>query len=108
MPKLNTPKSLLASEAGACMPALVVQVTERPGTTVVIDDDGASGSAVLVDAVHYQLLMEKAKLSDGTAGKPFSIVGSIEILVSDEELEQGIAARRREQAQLAAAKFADI
>jgi hypothetical protein len=108
MPKLNSRKPMLASELGAGVPPLVEQVTEQPGITVRIDTDGARGSAVLVDAVHYQRLVEKAKNADVSPEKPFSIVGSIEILVSDEELEQGIAARRREQAALAAAKFGDL
>lgn len=108
MPKMDARKPLLASEAGACMPSLVQQVTGHPGTTVTILADGTPGGAVLVDAVHYQHLVEKANTTSEPSDPPFSIVGSIEILVSDEELEQGIAARRREQAALAAAKFANL
>lgn len=108
MAKLNRPKPLLVSEAAARMPALVDRVTEHPGETVVIGNGGPGGAAVLVDSGHYQLLVEKARTADRSAGMPFNIVGSLQILVSDEELEEGIAARRRDQGSRAAAKLADL
>lgn len=50
-----------------------------------------------------------AQLSiDHPPGEPFRLAGSIEILVSDEALEQGMAAERRRQTELAAAKFDDV
>lgn len=108
MPSANGRKPLLVSEARARFSELVEQVMEQPGTAVHIGHRGRKGSVVLVDALHYQLLVEKAKMTDQTWGNHFRLAGSMEILVSDEELEQGIASERRKQAELAAAKFDDL
>lgn len=108
MPTANTKKPLLVSEARARFSELVEQVMEQPGTAVHIGHRGRKGSVVLVDALHYQLLVERAKVAEQTWGNHFRLAGSIEILVSDEELEAGIAADRRAQADRAAAKFSDL
>jgi prevent-host-death family protein len=105
---VNGNKPLLVSEARARFSELVEQVMAQPGTAVHIGHRGRKGSVVLVDALHYQLLVEKAKVADHTWGNPFRLAGSIEILVSDEELEAGIAAERQRQADLAAAKFNNL
>jgi prevent-host-death family protein len=105
---LNGHRPLLVSEARARFSELIEQVMAQPGTTVVIGHRDRQRSAVLVDAAHYQLLLEKAKIVDSPPGEPFRLAGSIEILVSDNELEAGIAAERRKQAELAAAKFSDL
>jgi PHD/YefM family antitoxin component YafN of YafNO toxin-antitoxin module len=55
---------LSASEARARLPKLYDQVTGNPGTTVRIAAPNGSGTAVLVDAVHYQVLLLKAELAD--------------------------------------------
>jgi PHD/YefM family antitoxin component YafN of YafNO toxin-antitoxin module len=54
---------LSASEARARLPELYDQVTGNPGTTVCIAAPNDSG-AVLVDAVHYEVLLLKAGLAD--------------------------------------------
>lgn len=108
MPSVNGRKPLLVSEARSRFSELVEQVMEQPGTAVHIGHRGRKGSVVLVDALHYQLLVEKARVAEQTWGNHFRLEGSIEILVSDEDLEAGIAADRRTQAELAAAKFADL
>lgn len=105
---LNGRKPLFVSEARARFSELVEQVMDKPGTAVFIGHRDRAGSAVLIDGVHYQLLVEKAKIVDSPPGEPFRLAGSIKILVSDEELEQGIAEERRRQAELAAAKFNDL
>jgi prevent-host-death family protein len=108
MPSVNTKKPLLVSEARARFSELVEQVMEQPGTAVHIGHRGRKGSVVLVDALHYQLLVERAKVAEQTWGNHFRLAGSIEILVSDEDLEAGIAADRHAQAELSAAKFSDL
>lgn len=108
MPSVNTKKPLLVSEARARFSELVEQVMEQPGTAVHIGHRGRKGSVVLVDALHYQLLVERAKVAEQTWGNHFRLAGSMEILVSDEDLEAGIAADRRAQAGLAAAKFSNL
>ena len=42
---------------------------------------------------------------DGEPQEPFRLAGSMELLVSDEELEAGIAAERKRQAELFEAKM---
>jgi prevent-host-death family protein len=108
MPNRNGRKPLLAAEARARFAELLEQVMAQPGTAVYIGHRTRKGAAVLVDSAHYQLLLEKARIVDHPPGEPFRLAGSLEILVSDEELEEGIAADRRKQAALAAAKFADL
>jgi prevent-host-death family protein len=108
MPSVNTRKPLLVSEARARFSELVEQVMEQPGTAVHIGHRGRKGSVVLVDALHYQLLVERARVAEQTWGNHFRLAGSMEVLVSDEELEAGIAEDRRAQAELAAAKFNDL
>lgn len=108
MPSVNTKKPLLVSEARARFSELVEQVMEQPGTAVHIGHRGRKGSVVLVDALHYQLLVERVKVAEQTWGNHFRLAGSMEILVPDEDLEAGIAADRRAQAELAAAKFSDL
>jgi hypothetical protein len=111
MTPLHARKPLPSSEAGARIRNLVEQVTQHPGTAVVISNGDTKESAVLVDTRHYELLVHKASRAgaqNGAAGEPFRLAGSLEILVSDEELEAGIAAERARQADLAAAKFNDL
>lgn len=108
MVNVNGRKPLLVSEARARFSELVEEVMDQPGTAVFIGHRDRTGSAVLVDGVHYRLLLEKAKIADSPPGEPFRLAGSIKILVSDEELEQGIAMERQRQAELAAAKFDDL
>lgn len=111
MPPLHAQKPLAAAEAGASISRLIEQVTRDPGKAVVIANENSEASAVLVDTLHYELLTHRAKQNsaiDFTPGEPFRLAGSMEILVSDDELEAGIAAERRRQAELAAAKFADL
>lgn len=109
MTPLHARKPLPSSEAGARIRNLVEQVTQHPGTAVVISNGDSKDSAVLVDTRHYELLMHRAgRAGNLENGEPFRLAGSIEILVSDEELEAGIAAERRRQAELAAAKFKDL
>jgi hypothetical protein len=55
---------LSASEARARLLELYDQVTENPGTTVRIAAPNGTGTAVLVDSVHYQVLLLKAELAD--------------------------------------------
>ncbi|HEV3051916.1 MAG TPA: hypothetical protein VGX50_16530 [Longimicrobium sp.] len=109
MTPLHARKPLPSHEAGARIHNLVEQVTQHPGTAVVISNGDSNDSAVLVDTRHYELLVHRAgRAANAEAGEPFRLAGSIEILVSDEELEAGIAAERRRQADLAAAKFKDL
>lgn len=108
MPGMNGRKPLLVSEARARFSELVEQVMDAPGSTVVIGHRDRKGSAVLVDACHYQLLLAKAEIADNPPGEPFRLAGSMKLLVPPDELEGGIAAERRRQADLAAAKFADL
>jgi len=58
---------LSASEARARLLELYDQVTGTPGTTVRIATPNGGGTAVLVDAVHYQVLLLKAELADKIA-----------------------------------------
>jgi prevent-host-death family protein len=108
MVKLSPRKKLLASEARAKFASLLEEVSEHPGRAIYIARRDRPQAAVLVDAAHYEILMHKAQLADQPVGTPFNVVGSLRVLVSDEELEAGIAEERQRQAQLAAAKFADL
>lgn len=53
---------------------------------------------------------EGSTIPEGAAEavEPFNVVGSLKILVSDEELEAGIAEARRRQAELFEAKMRSI
>lgn len=108
MVKFSARKKLLASEARAKFSSLLEEVSGHPGRAIYISRRDRKDAAVLVDAAHYELLMHKADLVDHPHGEPFQIVGSLKVLVSDDELEAGIAADRRRQAELAAAKFNDL
>lgn len=108
MVKLDPRKKLLASEARAKFSSLLEEVSVHPGRAIYIARRDRKDAAVLVDAAHYELLLHKADLVDHPHGEPFQIVGSLQVLVSDEELEAGIATERRRQAELAAAKFKDL
>lgn len=108
MIKTSERAPLLASEARARFPELLEQVTQHPGSAVVIGHRNRKESAVLVDAGHYQLLLAKAEIVDNPPGEPFRLAGSMRLLVSADELEAGIAAERQRQAELAAAKFGDL
>lgn len=101
-------KKLLASEARAKFSSLLEEVSVHPGRAIYIARRDRKDAAVLVDAAHYEILMRKAELVDHPPGEPFQIVGSLKVLVSDDELVAGIAAERRRQAEMAAAKFADL
>lgn len=111
MTPLHARKPLPSSEAGTCISKLVEDVTQNPGKAVVIANGGSKDSAVLVETLHYEVLTHRAGKKNGTGltpGEPFRLAGSMEILVSDDELEAGIAGDRRRQADLAAAKFNDL
>lgn len=109
MPSAQTKKPLLlVSEARARFSELVEQVMEQPGTAVHIGHRGRKGSVVLVDARHYQLLVERARVAEHSWGTRFRLAGSMEILVSDDDLQAGIAAERRAQDDRAAAKLSDL
>jgi prevent-host-death family protein len=101
-------KTLLVSEARARFSELVQQVMNRPGVAVFIGRRDRKGSAVLIDALHYELLLEKAKIADNPPGEPFRLAGSIIPLISADEQEARMAERRKRQAELAAAKLADL
>jgi|SRR5688500_3402988 len=105
---MNGRKPLLVSEARARFSELVEQVTDAPGTAVLIGHRDRKGSAVLVDASHYQLLLAKAEIIDNPPGEPFRLAGSMKLLVTADELEASIAAERQRQAELSAAKFSDL
>lgn len=108
MSVVNGRKPLLVSEARARFSELVEQVMEEPGSTVVIGHRDRKGSAVLVDARHYELLLAKAEIVDNPPGEPFRLAGSMKLLVPADELEASISAERGRQAELAAAKFGDL
>ena len=108
MVNLSPRKELLASEARARFSSLLEEVSSHPGTAIFIAHRDRKSAAVLVDAAHYEVLMHKADLVDHPPGEPFKIAGSLKILVSDDELESRIAARRQRQAELAAAKRAEL
>jgi prevent-host-death family protein len=108
MVKLSSRKKLLASEARAKFSSLLEEVSVHPGRAIYIARRDRKDAAVLVDAAHYEILMRKADLVDHPHGQPFEIVGSLKVLVSDDELEAGIAAERRRQAEVAATKFDDL
>jgi len=108
MASKNGQKPLLAAEARARFLELLEQVMRKPGTTVYIGHRDRPGSAVLVDGVHYELLQQRAKFADSPPGEPFRLAGSIIPLVSADEQEARMAARRKRQAELAAAKLADL
>lgn len=111
MPPLHARTPLPSAEAGDCIYKLVEEVTQNPGKAVVIANGGSNDSAVLVETLHYEVLTHRAGKKNGTGfmpGEPFRLAGSMEILVSDDDLEAGIAADRRRQADLAAAKFSDL
>jgi hypothetical protein len=108
MSQIGAPTPLLASEARARFSELLEQVTKHPGNAVRIGHRHRKASAVLIDAGHYELLLAKAEIVDHPVGEPFRLAGSMKLLVSPDELEAGIATERRRQAELAAAKFADL
>lgn len=108
MVKLGSPKKLLASQARAKLSSLLEEVSVHPGRAIYIARRDHKDAAVLVDAAHYEVLMRKAELVDHPHGEPFQVVGSLRVLVSDEELQAGIAEERRRQAELAALKFRDL
>jgi prevent-host-death family protein len=108
MVRLSPRKKLLASEARAKFSSLLEEVSGHPGRAIYIARRDRKDAAVLVDAAHYELLMHKADLVDHPPGEPFQVVGSLKVLVPDDELEAGIAAERWRQARLAAAKFDDL
>lgn len=108
MVNLSPRKAVLASEARARFSSLLEEVSEHPGTAIFIAHRDRKSAAVLVDAAHYEILMRKADLVDHPPGEPFKIAGSLKILVSDDELESRIAARRKRQAELAAAKRSEL
>jgi prevent-host-death family protein len=105
---LKARKTLLVSEARARFSELVEQVMGSPGAAVFIGRRNRRGSAVLIDAQHYELLLEKAKIVDNPPGEPFRLAGSIIPLISADEQEARMAERRKRQAELAAAKLADL
>jgi hypothetical protein len=111
MTPLHARKPLPSSEAGARIYNLVEQVTRSPGTAVLIANGDSKESAVLVDTRHYELLVHQASRGAAAAPvlrEPFRLAGSMEILVSDDELEAGITAERSRQADLMAAKFRNL
>ncbi len=55
---------LSVSDAQARLEELVDRLTENPGTTVYIASPENEGTAVLVDASHYQLLLLRAQVAD--------------------------------------------
>ena len=99
---------LPVSEAAARLAEVVEQVTGDPGRAVVVSPDPTARPAVVVDAEHYHLAVAKAESLDRLNGRHVPHGGLIVPLVDDEELEAGIAARRREHARLAAAKLANL
>ncbi len=99
---------LRVPEAAAKLAEVVEQVTGEPGRAVVVSPDAAARTAVIVDAEHYQLAVAKAESLDRLNGRPVPHGGLVVPLVDDSEIEAGIAARRREQTRLAAAKLADL
>lgn len=108
MVRFSSGKKLLASEARAKFSSLLEEVSVHPGRAIYIARRDRKNAAVLVDAAHYEILMRKADLVDHPPGEPFQVVGSLKILVSDDELEARMAARRRRQTELAAAKRAEL
>ncbi|HEX6373601.1 MAG TPA: type II toxin-antitoxin system Phd/YefM family antitoxin [Longimicrobium sp.] len=108
MVELSSHKKLLASEARAKFSSLLEEVSVHPGRAIYIARRDHKDAAVLVDAAHYEVLMRKAELVDHPPGEPFRLAGSMRLLVSPDELEAGIAAERRRQAELAAAKFNNL
>lgn len=106
MARLGGQKPLSPSEAASCLPALIDRVTDNPGETVIIDLHEERGTAVLVDAVHYELMTLRAKLVEDR--EPIRLAGSINPLVSADEQEARIAVRRKRQTELAAAKLKDL
>jgi hypothetical protein len=99
---------LRVPEAAARLAEVVEQVTGEPGRAVVVSPDAAARPAVIVDAEHYRLAVAKAESLDRLNGRPVPHGGLVVPLVDDVEIEAGIAARRREQTRLAAAKLADL
>jgi PHD/YefM family antitoxin component YafN of YafNO toxin-antitoxin module len=55
---------LSVSDAQGRLEELVDRLTENPGTGVYIAYPETEGTAVLVDASHYQLLLLKARVAD--------------------------------------------
>ncbi len=94
--------------AAARLAEVVEQVTGDPGRAVVVSPDAAARPAVIVDAEHYRLAVAKAESLDRLNARPVPHGGLVVPLVDDVEIEAGIAARRREQAHLAAAKLANL
>lgn len=80
----------------------------HPGTAVYIGHRNREGSAVLVNRVHYELLLEKAKIVDHPPGEPFRLAGSILPMMPADVQESRMAERRKRQAELAAAKLASL
>ena len=64
----------------------------------------------MTDGKHSDETGTDGTSTDGAAEEvePFSMVGSLKVLVSDEELEAGIAEARRRQAELFEAKMRSI
>lgn len=105
MPPPNS-RSILVSEARARFSELVEQVTAHPGHRVLIGHRNRDRAAVLVDAAHYEVLLEKAAAADD-AGEPFRLAGSLPA-APGRDPAAWIDAERKRQAALAAAKRATI
>ncbi len=107
MPPRTLAPPIPISEARARISELVEQVTAQPGCSVLIGHHDPERAAVLVDALHYEMLLAKAAVADHQSGQAFRLAGSIPV-------EQGkdpvawIEAQRTRQSELAAEKRAKL
>jgi prevent-host-death family protein len=105
MPSKLLTQPILLSEARARFSELVEQVTAEPGAAVLIGHRNRSRSVVLVDAAHYEVLLERAHAADHPSGKAFRLAGSIPV-EPEQDPVAFIEAERRRQGALAVEKRA--
>jgi PHD/YefM family antitoxin component YafN of YafNO toxin-antitoxin module len=99
---------LALPDAAARLAEVVDQVTGHPGEAIVVSQEAGERSAVIVDAEHYRLALAKAQTLDRLNGHPLPHGGLVVTLVDDDEFDARLAARRKEQTLLAAAKLATL
>jgi len=93
------------SEARQRLFELVEQVTSGDEPVVYIEHRDREHRAALVSEAHLRYLEARAAAAGGA---PFTLAGSMTLLVGEEELEQAISADRAEQSRLAREKFRDL
>lgn len=101
-------KELTVSEARARLFELVEQVTGNPDEPVVIEHRNKGGRAVLVDADRYDYLASLARGVMKVHERPFQLYGSMQLGVPEDEFDAWLDENRRDAADRAARKLADL